>query len=208
MRPDLVPSTLTPSVWAMGQFCANAGPKVCVDLGGGISDITAIKPSTANEYVLIIDCNFELLVRGRPHRPMSRMAQANADALRCPLATSSVDLLIMQGLLTTLSETNLQNRVAEEAARILKLGGMLYISDFLVNEHLKYYAQRYDQDKAGVFSVYDETGSLLYNAKHWRREELIELFSKNFSLHGINERQVNTRSNRTINGIELILLHT
>jgi ubiquinone/menaquinone biosynthesis C-methylase UbiE len=200
MPPELVPGTLIPSEPMLEHLRAD----LTVDLGGGAGDLLAkIIPDA--KRALLIDCNRQLLLRARKQDAPTKIGLLNADISQCPLAADSADLVIMQALLTTIPARTSQERTAWEAARILKSGGLLYVSEFLINDHLEYYTQRYRLGTSGVFPVHDPRGRWLYDAKHWRIDELLNLFSANFSVRIINERTVQTRSGNRVKGVELIM---
>jgi ubiquinone/menaquinone biosynthesis C-methylase UbiE len=200
MPPELVPATLMPSDTVLEQLQGD----VTVDLGGAAGDLLAkIVPDA--KKALVIDCNLQLLVKGKTSGIDAQMGWINADARQCPVQAAIADLVIMQGLLTTVPHVNSQVQVAREAARILKQNGILYVSDFLINDHIERYTQRYKFGKSGVFAAHNHQGKWLYDAKHWQVNELLGLFTGNFEPRIISESTVRTRSGNQVRGIELIM---
>jgi len=109
----------------------------------------------------------------------------------------------LQAVLTVCPEASVHQAVLGEAIRVLRPRGLLYISDFLRNEHLAEYRTRYAASgRPGVLSAYDDNGRWLYDAKHWTIDELLNLLLPQCVVLRAEERYVRTRTGNEVRGFE------
>lgn len=129
-----------------------------------------------------------------------------ADAMYLPYPDESFDACIVQAFLTTIISPNDRKKVLNEANRILKENGVLYLADFAQNWENPHYSKRYMRDypitgEMGTFAVKDESdpnGKEMFKAHHYTREELLELLEGSFCVKNFHETIFTTfNGNRT-----------
>ena len=106
---------------------------------------------------------------------------------------SSIDSVILLGVLTCIPNKSNQEQLIKEIYRILKPSGILYINDFLLNDSLMY-LDRYDKykDKYGDYGIFETADGGVF--RHHTKEYLENL------LNGFIEEKVKTLTYTTING--------
>ena len=106
---------------------------------------------------------------------------------------SSIDSVILLGVLTCIPNKSNQEQLIKEIYRILKPSGILYINDFLLNDSLMY-LDRYDKykDKYGDYGIFETADGGVF--RHHTKEYLENL------LNGFIEEKVKTLTYTTMNG--------
>ena len=79
-----------------------------------------------------VDFSTALVERARREVPEAKLYVADATSL--PFDDASFDAALLFGVLTCVPSDESQTRVAAEARRVLKPGGVLYVNDFLLND--------------------------------------------------------------------------
>lgn len=113
-----------------------------------------------------------------------------ANALKLPYPDESFDACIIQAFLTTITNPRERVKVMDQAHRILRDDGILYIADFGQNWKNQGYSDRYNNDyrstgEIGTFIVTDDgtpKGKELFLAHHYTLEELNDLINPNFTM--------------------------
>jgi ubiquinone/menaquinone biosynthesis C-methylase UbiE len=133
----------------------------------------------------------------------------NASVL--PFRNSSFDITVMQAFLTTVADLQERVRIIQEAFRILKPGGYLYIVEFGQNWHLKLYRKRYLQDfsvtkEEGSFLARNpETGEVEFIAHHFTEKELVLLLVDcGFEIDYFSVEELKTRTGIKIFGFVIV----
>lgn len=119
-----------------------------------------------------VDFSASLVERARREVPEAKLYVADATSL--PFDDASFDAALLFGVLTCVPSEESQTRVAAEARRVLKPGGVLYVNDFLLNDDARNkerYARAPQGCPYGVFSLPE--GTIL---RHHREEYVRELF--------------------------------
>ncbi|BCS88663.1 hypothetical protein PSDVSF_19050 [Pseudodesulfovibrio sediminis] len=101
-----------------------------------------------------LDFSSTLIERGRAEHPdLNLMAYPGGSM---PYADNSFDAAIMLGVFTCMIETKTQAETLIEMRRVLKPGGVLYMTDFLLNRD-KHNLDRYKagKERYGIYGIFD-----------------------------------------------------
>jgi ubiquinone/menaquinone biosynthesis C-methylase UbiE len=133
----------------------------------------------------------------------------NASAL--PFLESSFDIAVMQAFLTTVPDLQERTRIIQEAFRVLKPGGYLYLVEFGQSWHLQPYRKRYLEDFAvtkeeGSFLARNpETGEVEFIAHHFTEKEIVLLLVDcGFEVDYFRVEELKTRTGNKVLGFVVI----
>ncbi|MHC1755069.1 MAG: class I SAM-dependent methyltransferase [Methanosarcina sp.] len=128
-----------------------------------------------------------------------------------PFHRSSFDFAVMQAFLTSVPDPQERARIIQEAFRVLKPEGYLYLVDFGQNWHLKIYRKRYLQDfpvtkeEGSFFALNPETGETEFIAHHFSEKELVFLLVDcGFEIDYFRVEELKTRTGNKINGFVIM----
>jgi ubiquinone/menaquinone biosynthesis C-methylase UbiE len=112
------------------------------------------------------------------------------DARTLCFPNSSFDNVVMLGVLTLVPKHQ-RREIMNEAYRVLKPSGHLFIEEFGRTWTNPVYAKRYKKDlrntnEMGTFAIRDETGKTLHLSHHFTRGELLKLL-RNFRIVSFEE---------------------
>lgn len=148
-------------------------PQACVlDFGCGYGRTLAQLLSAGYENAIGLDFSFGMLARCRSEFPGLRLIQNSGQTI--PLRRYSADLVLLIAVLTCLPRDEDQLAVLHEIRRVLRPGGLIYISDLLLNtdarnrERYERYAKKY-----GTYGTFELPEGVL--VRHHRREWIEEL---------------------------------
>lgn len=144
-----------------------------LDFGCGYGRTLADLASAGYSDLVGIDFSSSLIERGRQEYPELDLAAYPGGVL--PYEENSFDAAIMLGVFTCMLETKTQAETLIELKRVIRPGGFLYITDFLLNRD-KRNLDRYQQgqEKYGLYGVFDvEDGGVL---RHHDRNHMEALF--------------------------------
>jgi ubiquinone/menaquinone biosynthesis C-methylase UbiE len=117
---------------------------------------------------------------------ISQVKFDNENALELPYEDNSFDACLMQTFMATLTNPKHRTDVLDEAKRVLKKDGILYISDFAQNWQNTKYKQRYEEHflitkEIGTFIVTKKgTTEEIYRVHHYTKKELEDLLNPRF----------------------------
>jgi len=133
------------------------------------------------------------------------------DASDLPFHESSFDFAVMQAFLTSVPDPQERSRIIQEAFRVLKPGGYLYLVEFGQNWHLKLYRKRYLQDfpvtkeEGSFLALNPETGDVEFIAHHFSEKELVFLLvDYGFEIDYFRVEELKTRTGNKINGFVVV----
>lgn len=133
----------------------------------------------------------------------------NASTL--PFRASVFDLAVMQAFLTSVPEPQERIRIIQEAFRVLKPGGHIYLVEFGQNWHLQLYRQRYLQDfpvtkeEGSFLSRNPETGEVDFIAHHFTEKELVFLLvDSGFVIDYFRVEELKTRTGNKVFGFVIV----
>lgn len=124
-------------------------------------------------YVSVVGTDFSkaMLQRARREVPDSKLIRNDGAAL--PIKSESFDAVLLLAVLTCMPDDNDQRILLREVERVLRPGGLLYISDLLINNDARS-RERYERDAErykcyGVFEL-PEGVVVRHHRKEWIAE--------------------------------------
>ncbi|HIH93736.1 TPA: class I SAM-dependent methyltransferase [Methanosarcina acetivorans] len=210
-----IPSSL--ELYPIVQSYLQEGYKI-LDIGCGFGKIS-FELASLGYSVTGIDINSEAirlskaaaksLEHNRKTEGRAEFKVGNASDL--PFHDSSFDFEIMQAFLTSVPEPQARVRILQEAFRVLKPGGYLYLVEFAQNWHLKLYRKRYMQDfpvtkeEGSFLALNPETGDVEFIAHHFSEKELVFLLvDGGFEIDYFRVEELKTRTGNRINGFVVV----
>lgn len=121
---------------------------------------------------------------------------------KVPFEADSFDAVILFALLTCVPRNEDQGNIMKEIKRVLKKGGLIYISDYLIGEDLRSKA-RYDKFKTkyGIYGIFElPEGTVL---RHHSEERINEL-TKDFQKIWYNKFHVKTMNGNNASAFQFI----
>jgi ubiquinone/menaquinone biosynthesis C-methylase UbiE len=181
-----------------------------LDVGCGIGKVS-IQLASQGISVTGVDINAEALgmagISSKSQECLQVPQFAQCDATHLPFQNETFDIAIMQAFLTTIVSKEARCKIIQEARRVLKPNGYLYLADFGQTWHSKIYRDRYINDlpltkEEGSIIAYDEvTGDIAYIAHHFTEKELILLLVENgFEVDFFKKDEFVTRTGNRVNG--------
>ncbi|MFZ3201584.1 MAG: class I SAM-dependent methyltransferase [Candidatus Acidiferrales bacterium] len=142
-----------------------------LDFGCGYGRTLAELVRAGYDNVIGLDFSSRMLARCRLLLPNVSLAQNHEQTL--PLQTHSVDLVLLLAVLTCVPCDDDQRALLREITRVLRPGGLLYISDLLLNtdsRNLERYA-RY-AGEYGTYGIFElpEGVVLRHHTEEWIEE--------------------------------------
>jgi ubiquinone/menaquinone biosynthesis C-methylase UbiE len=153
------------------RYLKNPLAKV-LDYGCGYGR-TLVELSTAGfENLVGVDFSEAMLARARVAAP--RAGLVRNDGHNLPFKNESFDAVLLFAVLTCIPDNNEQQKLLAEMRRVLRPGGLLYVSDLLVN-HDQRNRERYERDaeKYGCYGVFELPEGVV--VRHHRKEWIEEL---------------------------------
>jgi len=148
-----------------------------------------------------VDYSTEMLGRARRENPFARYARNSG--LEIPFSDRSFDAVLLLAVLTCIPDSGEQARLFRELHRVLKDGGILYVSDLLINDDERN-RERYERftPKHGCYGVFElEEGVRL---RHHTTEHL-ERLAAPFRTISRQEFRVETMNGHESRAIRMIL---
>jgi SAM-dependent methyltransferase len=148
-----------------------------------------------------IDSSSGMLGRARRENPFARYVRNSGSEI--PFAGGSFDAALLLAVLTCMPDSGAQARLFSELLRVLKGGGILYVSDLLINSDARN-RKRYErfESRHGLYGVFRlEEGVTL---RHHTREHLDRLAAP-FKTISVQEFQVETMNGHQSRAIRMIL---
>jgi len=113
--------------------------------------------------------------------------------------------------LTSVPNPQERARIIQEAFRVLKPGGYLYLVEFGQNWHLQLYRERYLQDfpvtkeEGSFLALNPDTGEVEFIAHHFSEKELVFLLvDYGFEIDYFRVEELKTRTGNKINGFVVV----
>jgi SAM-dependent methyltransferase len=160
------------------QYLKNPLAVTILDYGCGYGRMLA-ELSQAG-YTRLVGTDFSQAMLGRARREVPSSMLVRNDGSVLPIKTESVDAVLLFAVLTCIPSDNDQRIVLAEIERVLRPGGLLYISDVLVNNDVRN-RERYEQfaEKYQCYGVFElpEGVVVRHHEKDWI-EELTSSFSQ------------------------------
>jgi SAM-dependent methyltransferase len=191
---ELVPEALLPHL---------AGRQTALDVGCN-TGANALWLASRGVSVLGIDINANALktARCRASRAgLQSLADFQLADITCDALPGPFDIVLLVRLLTCIPSSEAWNAVLRRVWSSLPNGGLLYVRDFLRDDGIAQYRQRYAEGesfgwRAGNFAVNDSQGRLLFVAHHHTPAELDQIVTPYVRL------DLTCHSSRSLNGNE------
>ncbi len=103
-----------------------------LDYGCGYGRTLAELSRAGYENIIGVDFSAGMLARCRGQAPQSKLIRNDGRSI--PLQTESCDAVLLFAVLTCIPDNDEQRRQIAEAERVLRPGGLIYISDLLIND--------------------------------------------------------------------------
>jgi ubiquinone/menaquinone biosynthesis C-methylase UbiE len=149
-----------------------AGPGTRIlDFGCGYGRILSELQTGGYSNAIGIDFSFRMLTRCRSQIPDVRLVQSDGHSI--PLQRHSVDVVLLFAVLTCIPQDEEQRNLLREISRVLRPGGLVYISDLFLNHDLRN-LERYDRyvGQYGTYGVFKlpEGVVVRHHTKEWIEE--------------------------------------
>jgi len=143
-----------------------------LDLGCGHGRTLGTLPSSGYQRVIGMDFSAGMLGKCRAEFPAAILARC--DGRTIPLRGESAEAILLLAVLTCTPGDADQRALMEEIQRVLRPGGLLYISDFLVNDDAGH-RERYERSRpeGSEYGVFRHAEGLVM--RHHRKEWIAEL---------------------------------
>jgi len=143
-----------------------------LDYGCGYGRTLAELSRAGYHHVVGTDFSEAMLRRSRRELPHSMLVRNDGSAL--PIKSESIDAVLLFAVLTCIPDDNDQRVVLSEVERVLSPGGLLYISDLLVNDDPRN-RERYEQwaEKYKCYGVFELPEGVV--VRHHRKEWIAEV---------------------------------
>jgi SAM-dependent methyltransferase len=173
---------------------------IIVDFGCGYGRIVKQLTDLGFENVLGYDTSKELIARGIQENNLSLFHIENP--IELPLEDNSVDCILLFAVLTCIASNEGQEKLINLLFSKLKKGGIIYISDYYLQENSveveQYEFLNGDANNFGVFKL-PEGATFRHHTKEW-----IKTLTKSFEILIENPIVVKTMNGNTAEGFQLI----
>ncbi len=145
-----------------------------LDMGCGYGRLCARLRESGYPHVTGVDPSGEMIRRGLKEFPGLDLRQVEGTTL--PLEAGTFDAALLFTVLTSIPLDRDQRGLLEELRRILRPGGILYVSDLLLQSdkrNLERYARF--RERFGCYGVFElpEGGVMRHHDPRWIREDLL-----------------------------------
>jgi SAM-dependent methyltransferase len=131
-------------------------------------------------YTRVFGSDFSEAMLGRSRRELPDSMLVRNDGFALPLKSECVDAVLLFAVLTCIPADDHQRSILTEARRVLRPGGLLYISDLLVNNDRRN-CERYERysEKYKCYGIFElpEGVVVRHHEKEWI-EELTDSFQQ------------------------------
>jgi SAM-dependent methyltransferase len=148
-----------------------------------------------------VDNSSGMIGRARKENPFGRYIRNSGAEI--PFSDGSFDAVLLLAVLTCIPDSGEQTRLFSELLRVLKGGGILYVSDLLINSDGRN-RERYErfEPRHGRYGVFElEEGVTL---RHHTRKHL-ERLAASFATISLQEFQVETMNGHQSRAIRMVL---
>lgn len=162
-----------PTPFPLEEFKNHIHPEMNIlDLGCGYGRTLSELHENGFKNLTGVDYSEQMIKRGLRLNPNFKLIKNNGDDL--PFPDNSFDAVLLIGVLTSNIQTEKQRELFSEISRVLKDNGLIYISDFLLNNDERN-LQRYQKfkDKYGIYGVFElPEGAVL---RHHTMQHILKL---------------------------------
>lgn len=146
-----------------------------LEYGCGYGRLMNILKEAGYNNVIGFDYSKKMIERGKKEHPHLNINFLE-NAPMIPLKKESVDLVVLSTILCSLVDIDEQVNLIDEMTRVLKPGGSIYVSDFMINKD-KAFLDKYQKgfEKFGEWGVYTTSEDL--TVRHHSTNWIMDLFS-------------------------------
>jgi SAM-dependent methyltransferase len=143
-----------------------------LDYGCGYGRTLGEMVQAGYQNVVGVDFSAAMLARCRQEFPQASLVRNDGRTL--PFESDSLDAVLLFATLTCIPQNEAQRALIAEVERVLRPGGLLYISDLLINEDARN-RERYERysEVYGTYGVFELPEGVV--VRHHRREWIEEL---------------------------------
>ena len=125
-------------------------------------------------YTRVVGTDFSEAMLGRARREVPHSMLVRNDGSALPIKSESIEAVLLFAVLTCIPDDNDQRALLTEVDRVLRPGGLLYISDLLVNNDLRN-RERYEQyaERYKCYGVFELPEGVV--VRHHRKEWIAEI---------------------------------
>jgi SAM-dependent methyltransferase len=177
-----------------------------VDYGCGYGRITGLAQQLGFTNIEGVDTSANLIERARRNHPHLTFRVLNSPPL-LPYPDASIDAVLLLAVLTCIPTDDGQRHLITELARVLRPGGLLYISDLLLQTDQRNLA-RYQQhaDHYGNYGVFETADGAV--CRHHSIEWLHELLHHQFTRTASREVNVETMNSNSARAMQILATKT
>ena len=148
-----------------------------------------------------VDSSAGMIEQGRRQHPAMRF-EVLTDPPALPFADASFDLAVLFAVLTCIPGDAAQQRLVAELARVLKPGGLLYVSDLLLGQDARS-VERYERFAGphGTYGVVETSDGAV--CRHHRADHFPDLLSS-FDIEDTRRITVATMNGNEAAGIQVL----
>lgn len=162
-----------PTPFQMGEFEKQVDSEMNIlDVGCGYGRTLNELYNNGFRNLTGVDFSSKMIKRGLRSNPSLELIKSNGDEL--PFKDETFDAVLLIGVLTSNYSTDNQENLIKEISRVLRNQGVLYISDFLLNDDSRN-LQRYQKykDKYGIYGVFKLPEGLVL--RHHTKKHILRL---------------------------------
>lgn len=163
-----------------------------IEYGCGYGRVMQMLKAHGYNHLTGFDFAQNMIERGKathPHLDLNLLEESG----KIPCDDESVDAVVMMTVLCCMTDPIEQQKLLEEAWRVLKDKGVIYIFDFLICDDPRYkdkYAKGFQQ--FGKWGTYTTAENLV--VRHLAQQDVFELL-KNFDIHWFEQFDFKTMNN-------------
>ena len=144
---------------------------IIVDYGCGYG--RTLQELWRNGYHNIVGIDFSTAMLARSRLELPRVPLIRSDGRTLPLQSNSVAAVLLFAVITCIPDSDEQRRQIADVNRVLRPGGVIYISDLLINDDERN-RLRYEQyaGKFGCYGIFElpEGVVVRHHSKQWIQE--------------------------------------
>lgn len=139
-----------------------------LDYGCGYGRVCDSFLDNSYKNIVGIDISEEMIKRGLSNKPHLTLKHFDGDVI--PFDDNSFDLCTLMAVLTCVPDNKSQINIIDEIIRVLKLGGILYLSDIYLQKDKRnidrYFLNNKEYDTYGIFKLPDN-GVVRHHDEKW-----------------------------------------
>jgi SAM-dependent methyltransferase len=170
-----------------------------LDFGCGYGRALGILRQHGYENLVGFDPAPSMIAGARARHPMIEF-HVLSDFRSIPLPNASVDAALVLAVLTCIPNNDAQRAIINEITRVLRPGGLLYISDMWLQSDVRN-VERYERDAAkyGIYGVFDLTEGV--TVRHHDRK-WIEALLEQYKGIALDEIAIQTMNGHAASGFQ------